>query len=143
MMKHKRWIWLCAGMVLVVVMQSVSAESVRSLRESPIDAPSDSGAIIKWQHEADPKPRAYPFQPPLIPHRVEGYVVNLKFNKCLTCHSRANHKNAAATAVSPTHYYEYSGKKTEQVAGRRYFCLQCHVPQRDTSPLVENTFRSQ
>ncbi|WP_175463882.1 nitrate reductase cytochrome c-type subunit, partial [Vibrio cholerae] len=26
------------------------------------------------------------------------------------------------------------------VSPRRYFCLQCHVPQADAKPLVENDF---
>ncbi|EHC48208.1 Nitrate reductase cytochrome c550-type subunit, partial [Salmonella enterica subsp. enterica serovar Give str. S5-487] len=26
------------------------------------------------------------------------------------------------------------------VAPRRYFCLQCHVPQSDTAPIIDNTF---
>ena len=27
------------------------------------------------------------------------------------------------------------------VSARRYFCTQCHVPQADAQPLVENTFK--
>jgi cytochrome c-type protein NapB len=27
------------------------------------------------------------------------------------------------------------------VSARRYFCVQCHVPQTNAKPLVENTFQ--
>jgi cytochrome c-type protein NapB len=32
------------------------------------------------------------------------------------------------------------GNVLSNVAPRRYFCLQCHVPQTDAAPIVENTF---
>ena len=32
--------------------------------------------------------RNYPDQPPLIPHAIEGYALDLNANKCLSCHSR-------------------------------------------------------
>ena len=32
--------------------------------------------------------RNYPEQPPLIPHPIESYQVDLNVNKCMTCHAR-------------------------------------------------------
>ena len=33
--------------------------------------------------------RNYPEQPPLIPHDVDGHRIDLKSNKCLSCHARS------------------------------------------------------
>ncbi|BAN97353.1 hypothetical protein E05_25870 [Plautia stali symbiont] len=33
------------------------------------------------------------------------------------------------------------GVMSSTVSPRRYFCLQCHVPQTDAKPVVENTFK--
>ena len=32
--------------------------------------------------------RNYPEQPPTIPHKIEGYQIDVNANRCLSCHSR-------------------------------------------------------
>jgi len=87
-------------------------------------------------------PRNYAQQPPVIPHRVDGYQIDKNFNKCLDCHAKARTAFSGAIPVSPTHYMDRSGKVLEQVSTRRYFCLQCHVPQEAAArPLVGNSFK--
>jgi cytochrome c-type protein NapB len=97
--------------------------------------------IKKW-HDTERIPRSYPQQPPLIPHTTKGYVINLKFNKCLTCHSKDNAGMSGATPVSGTHYFNRDGQFSTKIAGRRYFCVQCHVPQVDSEPLIANDFKA-
>lgn len=98
--------------------------------------------VIKKWHDSERIPRSYPQQPPLIPHTTKGYLINLKFNKCLTCHSRENSGTSGATPVSPTHYFGRNGKMTTKISGRRYFCVQCHVPQVDGESFMSNDFKS-
>ena len=86
-------------------------------------------------------PRNYSMQPPIIPHRVDGYQIDRNFNKCLDCHARAKIELSQAVPVSPTHYIDRNGKVLDNVSTRRYFCLQCHVPQEAVRPLVGNSFR--
>jgi len=144
-MKHVlRW-----SMALVVCSslcgQTMAEETVEitSLRgSSNIAEQSLPAEIIQWQPESAPLPRDYVQQPPLIPHKIEGYQVNLKVNKCLTCHSWANYKKAKATKISPTHFRNRDGIELANVSAQRYFCTQCHVPQANAQPLVENTFES-
>ncbi len=119
------------------------AEEVTSLRgNTNIAAQSLPAEIIHWQSETTSLARDYVQQPPLIPHHVEGYEINIKVNKCLTCHSWANYKKANATKISPTHFRNRDGLELANVSAQRYFCTQCHVPQANTQPLVENTFQS-
>ena len=84
--------------------------------------------------------RNYDMQPPIIPHRVDGYQVDRNFNKCLHCHARARTGFSQAVPVSVTHYIDRSGKVLAQISTRRYFCQQCHVAQEPVRPLVANTF---
>ncbi|GAA0593994.1 nitrate reductase cytochrome c-type subunit [Caenispirillum bisanense] len=84
--------------------------------------------------------RAYPEQPPVIPHAIQGYEVNLNTNRCLTCHSRVYTQAVQAPMVSVTHYTDRDGNVLGSVAPRRYFCTQCHVQQTDARPLVSNSF---
>jgi cytochrome c-type protein NapB len=86
-------------------------------------------------------PRNYAQQPPVIPHRVDGYQVDKNFNKCLDCHARAKTDFSLAVPVSSTHYMNREGKVLAQVSTRRYFCLQCHVAQEAAKPLVGNSFQ--
>ena len=84
----------------------------------------------------------YVYQPPLIPHSIRHYEVSLNANKCLACHSWKNAKEMGATKISVTHYVSpQQGQVLSDVSPSRYFCLQCHVPQADAKPLVENDFK--
>jgi cytochrome c-type protein NapB len=85
--------------------------------------------------------RNYPQQPPIIPHRIDGYQVDKNFNKCLDCHAREKTAFSQATPVSDTHYIDRNGKVLNRISTRRYFCKQCHVAQEPVSPLVGNGFR--
>ena len=86
-------------------------------------------------------PRNFSLQPPVIPHRVDGYQVDRNFNKCLDCHARAKTEFSQAVPVSATHYIDRSGKVLDHVSTRRYFCQQCHVAQEPLKPLVGNVFK--
>lgn len=85
--------------------------------------------------------RNYSQQPPVIPHRVDGYQVDKNFNKCLDCHAREKTAFSQAVPVSATHYLDRNGKVLNQISTRRYFCQQCHVAQENVPPLVGNAFR--
>ena len=85
--------------------------------------------------------RNYTWQPPTIPHRVDGYQVDKNFNKCMDCHSRAKAEVSQAVPVSVTHYMTREGAMLGQVSTRRYFCMQCHVSQENARPIVENKFQ--
>jgi len=135
-----------AGIILIsssmLISTSSGAGEVSSLRgPTEIDAPSNQVVIKRNINDQAPITREYVQQPPLIPHQIKGYKINLKFNKCLTCHSWANYKRAGATKISQTHFSDRDGDAMSNVAPRRYFCNQCHVPQANTKPLVENSFQ--
>jgi len=135
-----------AGLLLmvssVITSNSLVAGDVMSLRgEADITSDSNQVEVKKNINDKGPITRDYVQQPPLIPHKIKGYKINLKFNKCLTCHSWANYQKSGATKISQTHFSGRDGEALSNVAPRRYFCSQCHVPQADARPLVENTFK--
>jgi len=84
--------------------------------------------------------RAYPEQPPIIPHSIEGYQLSVNANRCLSCHKRENSLGTGAPMISITHYMTRDAQMLADVSPRRYFCTECHVPQADTPPLIANTF---
>ncbi|MFM2586856.1 nitrate reductase cytochrome c-type subunit [Vibrio sp. TBV020] len=85
---------------------------------------------------------SFVYQPPLVPHNIRSYEVSLNANKCLACHSWKNAKEMGATKISVTHYVNREDAVLADVSPRRYFCLQCHVPQANAKPLVENEYKS-
>lgn len=136
---------LVMGMVLSLgalgYMSQASSGQIESLRGvNDLDSQSNTVVVKKNIRDRDPIERDYVQQPPLIPHHIKGYTINMKSNKCLTCHSWANYKEARATKISQTHFSDRENNVMANVAARRYFCTQCHVPQADATPLVENTF---
>ena len=98
---------------------------------------------VASHQERDHTPTARDFvqQPPLIPHTTSGYQITKNFNKCMDCHAWQKTKESGATKVSVTHFRTREGVEVDNIAPRRYFCTQCHVPQTDAKPLVENTFQ--
>lgn len=85
---------------------------------------------------------SYVYQPPLIPHNIRSYEVSLNANKCLSCHSWKNAKEMGATKISVTHYVNREDAVLADMSPRRYFCLQCHVPQANAKPLIKNDFEA-
>lgn len=116
-----------------------SAADVRSLRPVPIEATTKAEPVRNLPDRA-PYTRDFVQQPPLIPHKVDGYTITANFNKCMDCHSWSRARQSGATKVSLTHFRDRDGRELSNVSPRRYFCMQCHVPQMDAAPLVKNTF---
>jgi cytochrome c-type protein NapB len=86
--------------------------------------------------------RAYRQQPPLVPHTVDDFQVDLKVNQCMHCHDWPFNVDANAPKISETHYVNRDGVALDRVSGTRWFCTQCHVPQLNARILVENDFKS-
>ncbi|TQV86027.1 nitrate reductase cytochrome c-type subunit [Aliikangiella coralliicola] len=116
-------------------------KEIATLRdETAIDDQKRPAVLPKVDNSDIKKTRNYPMQPPLIPHTVRGYEVNLKVNKCMSCHSRSRTEDSQAPMVSVTHFMDRDGNFLAEISPRRYFCNQCHVTQMKTKELVENTF---
>ena len=107
---------------------------------TPLDR---DNAPVGYRQERDHpvSDRDFVQQPPLIPHTTQGYQITKNFNKCMDCHAWQKTKTSGATKVSVTHFRTREGQELDNVSPRRYFCNQCHVPQSDAKPLVENTFQ--
>lgn len=95
---------------------------------------------IRTPKEQPLLPLNYVNQPPMVPHRVDGYQVNMNTNRCLQCHGVEGYRATGASRVSPTHFLDAQGHVQSDVSPRRYFCLQCHVVQTNAKPIVDNTF---
>lgn len=84
--------------------------------------------------------RDWPEQPPVIPHTISGYQITTNANRCLSCHGRQFTAQSQAPMISVTHFMDRDGQILAAVSPRRYFCTQCHVPQTEVEPVVENRF---
>jgi cytochrome c-type protein NapB len=136
----KKYIINLVALFLLVVTSSAAFAELQSLRSGMIENDSLVPEVKPYINSMPIIPRDYLQQPPLIPHKVEGYRINIKHNKCLSCHSWQNYKQHRATKISQTHFESRDGIAMSNVSARRYFCLQCHVPQVNAQPLVENQF---
>ena len=121
---------------------SVSAsESIATLRgEAAATETPSAPRLTGFEDDDRRRVRSYPEQPPVIPHDVDGYIIDLRSNKCLACHARSRIGESGAPMVSITHFMDRDGQFRAAVTPRRYFCNQCHVAQRDVTLLVENEF---
>ncbi|MBK1698904.1 nitrate reductase cytochrome c-type subunit [Rhodovibrio salinarum] len=139
-----RRIRLALALPLLIVGGAAGAQT---LTDQPrLTGPDDFTASVPAPQLARPETdqprrmRAYPEQPPTIPHDIDGYELSVNFNKCLTCHKRTYTAQSGAPMISVTHYQDRNGQMLADVSRQRYFCTQCHVPQTDARPLVPSMF---
>lgn len=134
---------LAVFLALTSLTSAVAEPKLKSLRGSEIQgADTESADPFKSEKDRAPIERNYLQQPPLIPHKVDGYTVTKNFNKCMDCHAWTRYKETGATKVSLTHFKTRDGQELSNISPRRYFCMQCHVPQADAKPLVGNRFQA-
>jgi cytochrome c-type protein NapB len=121
---------------------SVSAQTVSSgLRGStPLNDEGPAPPMQPMRNTAEKEIRNYPEQPPVIPHSIDGYQIDINGNKCLSCHARARIAESLAPMVSITHFMDRDGQFLASVSPRRFFCTECHVPQSMAPPPVSNDF---
>ena len=114
---------------------------VASLRGSlALDKPAKPIEKKKQLKSGEGIERNWTLQPPSIPHDISKDRITLKGNTCLKCHSKANAEKEKAPPVTESHFVTRDYKVLDKLSSRRYFCNQCHTPQADVKPLVENTF---
>lgn len=121
------------------IAQSASSD-VQSLRGAQVD--EQVGVEDVFHQDEQRFTRNYRQQPPLVPHSIDQYQIDLKANRCLSCHDWTTAGDRNAPTLSMTHYMDRSGNQLDRVAGTRWFCNQCHVPQADAPALVDNTFKA-
>ncbi|SEK32954.1 periplasmic nitrate reductase subunit NapB [Colwellia chukchiensis] len=138
---------LAIAVVSTVIVLSVTAQetvnpgglaTIRGV--ATIDETRPAEKLKRVIKDKNPIARNYVHQPPVVPHQIRGYRVDLNSNKCLSCHSWKYAAETGATKISLTHFETRDGKTLSDVSPRRYFCSQCHVTQADAAPLVDNTF---
>jgi cytochrome c-type protein NapB len=107
---------------------------------TPLDQESKAPKIATVENTDVKRGRAYTSQPPTIPHTIERYELTKNVNFCMYCHSRVRNEEFGAPMVSATHYMDRDYDFLAEISPRRYFCTQCHVPQTDARPPVDNRF---
>ena len=131
-----------AASSLLMTVSAVESVPLKSLRgDVPLTEEPKAPEMKNDQKDHPVELRSYVQQPPLIPHTIRDYRITTQHNKCMECHSWARYREFGATKISMTHFKDRSGTDTDTVSPLRYFCTQCHAPQTDAAPLVENTFK--
>ena len=89
--------------------------------------------------------RAFENSPPLIPHDLTGMLPVVETNNaCLNCHMPEQAAALGATPLPKSHFFDIdTGTDLKGVLdGKRYPCMQCHVPQVNIPEAIKNTFKA-
>ena len=132
--------WFGMMMVIMSLQTHAGQDGNATLRGADIAKAKPAPAMATVENEDIKRLRSYPMQPPTIPHHIRDYQTDIHGNKCLACHNRRRTLDSQAPMISVTHYMNRDGNFLADVSPRRYFCLQCHVPQLKVKPLVDNEF---
>lgn len=153
------------GLLLALALAALSgnAQAAKPIADSQLGLSktdvADSPAPLKFDYSEnfpgidDVLKRAYSGAPPQIPHSIEAFLPASKNrNMCKVCHDKrdtlgstgkAKKVKGQPTAIPASHYTDHrldTGKIGKALVGARTVCTQCHVPQANVKPLVENTF---
>lgn len=111
--------------------------------------------------ESETFQRSYENAPPLIPHRISGFLpIKADDNKCLRCHMPDKAPKFKATPLPKTHFTSYrpaliekdgrylvdakEGEVVQKDLGHfnkaMFNCSQCHVPQAEVTVEIPNVF---
>lgn len=130
-------------LMLVVFASAAGADeaNIATLRgEASLSDNPEPPSFPRIENKDLKRKRNYPMQAPTIPHKIDNYQVDLYSHKCMSCHSRRRTEESQAPMVSVTHYMDRDGNFLAEISPRRYFCNQCHIPQYEIGPAVENVF---
>ncbi len=89
--------------------------------------------------------RAFENSPPLIPHDLTGMLPLAETNNaCLNCHMPEPAESIGATPMPKSHFFDMDTGKNlgGKLDGKRYFCLECHVPQVNLPEPIKNQFKA-
>ena len=141
-MQRKQSILIAFAFGVALIVGAVAADEIATLRGgAPLTDEPEPDAIPQVIDTDIRAQRNYPMQPPLIPHDMRDYEVNLQVNQCMSCHARRRTEESQAPMISVTHYMDRDGNFLAEISPRRYFCNQCHVTQTTTRNVPENDFQ--
>ena len=81
-----------------------AAGAVESLRGSSVDSSGQAPGNYVVEKDHAPAAREFVQQPPLIPHKIDGYTISTNFNKCMDCHSWTRYREAGVITSYSIHY---------------------------------------
>lgn len=126
--------------LVVAAGSAIAVDMTDRLRGGPILDTIAPPPIANTDNSDVRRQRAYAMQPPVVPHKIDGYQLDRNANRCMFCHARSRTQESQAPMISVTHFMDRDGNFLAELSPRRYFCLQCHVPQAQTNPPVGNRF---
>jgi cytochrome c-type protein NapB len=130
---------LVAGVAGLASSTQAGATEVKGLSDQDM-AGANAAPPVYSVTETRKWDKAYRQQPPLVPHQVAKYEIDLKVNQCVSCHDWKFAAKEKAPQLPESHYKDRDGNQHEEVYRGRWFCVTCHTPQTDAKPLVDNTF---
>ncbi len=150
-----------ALLVVVIVACAVtgSAQQLRGRRNeipdrqlglsktSMTDAPVSDVYVYssKSPGESTRLPRAYTGAPPLVPHSIDGLLpITRDSNTCIVCHGTPGSSSDDPPPAPVSHFVDQRNApdvRRNEVAGARWVCTSCHIPQTNAPTLVVNGAR--
>lgn len=147
-------ITLALGCVLVaggaVAQPKEKGEDEIGLRRAPLTDETKEVPAHGEYGKAEPgksKPlgRAFENSPPLIPHDLTGMLPIAETNNaCLNCHMPEHAGALGATPMPKSHFFDIDTAQDlkGKLDGKRFYCMQCHVPQVNIPEAIKNTFKA-
>jgi cytochrome c-type protein NapB len=143
-------VWSLASWGIALTAQGIADTDLGLSKTSVFATPSPETFSYGKASPGDSQnlPRAFPGAPPQIPHEIDSFLPLVPDNNmCLDCHDQPEKigkpQAGGPTPIPASHYTDLRhapGRVMKKLSGARFICTQCHVPQANVKPLVENVF---
>ncbi len=94
------WKAIALAIAAFLVSTTIFAQSLPLRGPTPLTEVAPAPRMMPYKNTSEREIRNYPEQPPVIPHTIEGYQVDLNGNKCLACHARTRRARDASTCCT-------------------------------------------
>ncbi|MEW6322526.1 MAG: nitrate reductase cytochrome c-type subunit [Acidobacteriota bacterium] len=124
----------CALALAVAAGAATQEPEAGSLAPAQGPAPPPVVYTDKAPGESARLPRPWLEAPPLVPHSLEGLVpITREENACVMCHATEGDADGPP-ALPSSHILRPSNGGEPALAGARWVCTTCHVPQSNAPP---------
>ena len=92
---------LVAALAAALSLPASAQNAPEAMRGAPILETTKPPPLVNADNSDVRRARNYAMQPPVIPHKIDGYQLDKNANRCMFCHSRARTQQSQAPMVRP------------------------------------------
>ena len=111
--------WMSLACLAALALPALALDTTDTMRGAPILETTKPPPLVNADNSDVRRVRNYAMQPPVIPHKIDGYQLDKNANRCMFCHTRSRTQQSQAPMISVTHFIGRDGNFLAELSPRR------------------------